>query len=390
MRIEELANNAFIKETDSVERYLLDIIEMYFKSNNIDTDSREYIINQAVKKMKEELDIDNAGVVSVNGQTGEVEITLDDLGGEPLVSPKLTAFNVNFGSEENTACMGNDPRLSDSRNPLPHSHDMSDINGLNGELSTIRNNIDLLAVKTHKHDNLEVLNKLVYSGKKAEIDLTILDGAEDDINEKISEADAVMADTKQKLEDLIRAITDELAFYRNDYDAIKTYIDDGDTALMNNIKEHCDNTLNTMKTEIDTVIDNKVSKDKLKPVIDELNLQYGVFYESLIPNFITSNDSTITHVVDLPDNIIQTLADKEFKVNFYIKYFDPNSSNEVILSLPFIHAEAGNILYTVKAELINKKTIKITSTKGTGAWAEFIDSAIIKIIIATRNHLIEV
>ena len=37
------------------------------------------------------------------------------LGGEPLISPKLSAFNVNFGQEKNTACEGNDPRLSDAR-----------------------------------------------------------------------------------------------------------------------------------------------------------------------------------------------------------------------------------------------------------------------------------
>ena len=48
MRIEELVNNNFIKETDSVERYLLNIIKQYFKNNNIENDSREYIIRKAV------------------------------------------------------------------------------------------------------------------------------------------------------------------------------------------------------------------------------------------------------------------------------------------------------------------------------------------------------
>ena len=142
MRMEELANNNFIKGTDSVERYLLDIIKQYFSSNNIDDDSREYIIKKAVERMKSELNIDNAGVVSVNGKTGDVTITLDSLGGEPLISPKLSAFNVNFGTEENTACEGNDPRLSDNRHPLQHIHEISEINGLGGELSSINNNIN--------------------------------------------------------------------------------------------------------------------------------------------------------------------------------------------------------------------------------------------------------
>ena len=56
MRIEELTNNQFIKGTDSVERYLLDVIKQYFKSNNIETDSREYIIRKG-KLNKDLLDI---------------------------------------------------------------------------------------------------------------------------------------------------------------------------------------------------------------------------------------------------------------------------------------------------------------------------------------------
>ena len=36
---------------------------------------------------------------------------------------KNTAFNKNFGDEENTVCEGNDVRLSDARTPLSHTHD---------------------------------------------------------------------------------------------------------------------------------------------------------------------------------------------------------------------------------------------------------------------------
>ena len=223
MRMEELANNNFIKGTDSVERYLLDIIKQYFSSNNIDDDSREYIIKKAVEQMKEELNIDNAGVVSVNGKTGEVTITLESLGGEPLISPKLSAFNVNFGSEENTACMGNDPRLSDDRHPLPHTHEMSEINGLEGEISSIKNSINMLGNITHKHDNLKVLNMLVYSGTKTEIDLTLLDTAEEKINTEISKVDESITDTKTKVDNLITEITNELNQYQTDYNNIKIY-----------------------------------------------------------------------------------------------------------------------------------------------------------------------
>lgn len=391
MRMEELANNSFVKGTDSVERYLLDIIKQYFSSNNIDTDSREYIINRAVKQMKEELSIDNAGVISVNGQTGNVEITLDSLGGEPLISPKLSAFNVNFGSEENTACMGNDPRLSDSRQPLPHEHEISDINGLTGELSTIKNNIALLDGTTHKHDNLNILNKLIYSGKKSEIDLTLLDDLETKVNDKITETDATVLEFQTKLNELLDKVTDELTYYENDYSVIKTYIDDGDNAIKDNIKNYCDVTLTTMKTDIDTVLSGKVTKDQMKPIILEINRQYSIIYESLIANFITSNDSTIVYETNLPDNVVQTLNNKDFKINFYFKYYDPVSGNEVTTVLPFIHTEAGNILYTVKTEILNNAIIRITSTKkDSEPWAEFIDSALVKLIILVKNNLVEV
>ena len=391
MRMEELANNSFVKGTDSVERYLLDIIKRYFSSNNIDTDSREYIINRAVKQMKEELNIDNAGVISVNGQTGDVEITLDSLGGEPLISPKLSAFNVNFGSEENTACMGNDPRLSDSRQPLPHEHEISDINGLAGELSAIRNNIALLGGTTHRHDNLSILNKLIYSGKNSEIDLTLLDTLENKVNDKIIETDATVLEYQTKLNDLLDDVTDELTYYENDYSVIKAYIDNGDNTIKNNIKQYCDDTLNAMKADINTVLDGKVNKTQMTPIITEVNKQYSVMYELLITNFITSNDSNIIHETILPNSVVETLNNKDYKINFYFKYYDPATGNEVTTNLPFIHTESGNILYSIKTEILNNAVIRITSTKDDSKpWVEFIDSGIVKLIILVKNNLVEV
>jgi len=49
---------------------------------------------------------------------------------EPVIS-KFSAFNKNFGNGPNTVCTGDDPRLSDYRNPLGHSHLMSEISDLN-------------------------------------------------------------------------------------------------------------------------------------------------------------------------------------------------------------------------------------------------------------------
>ena len=53
---------------------------------------------------------------------------------EPLITKK-TAFNKNFGSTAGTVCEGNDSRLSDSREPLAHTHEMTDVVGLDVELA---------------------------------------------------------------------------------------------------------------------------------------------------------------------------------------------------------------------------------------------------------------
>lgn len=58
--------------------------------------------------------------------------TLD--GKEPVFTKK-TAFNKDFGSIAGTVCEGNDSRLSDSREPLAHTHEMTDVVGLDTELA---------------------------------------------------------------------------------------------------------------------------------------------------------------------------------------------------------------------------------------------------------------
>ena len=391
MRMEELTNNNFIKGTDSVERYLLDIIKQYFSSNNIDDDSREYIIKKAVERMKEEINIDNAGVVSVNGKTGEVNITLESLGGEPLVSPKLSAFNVNFGSEKNTACMGNDPRLSDDRHPLPHTHAISEVNGLNGELSSIKNNINMLGNKTHKHDNLNILNLLKYSGDKSEIDLILLETTEEKTNTETTKIDNSITEVQTKIDNLTNKATNELNQYQNDYNNTKTYIDDNDNKIKTEVETYCDTVLQTKKNEIDIELNKKINKTQLNSVIDALNQQFHTIYETNINGFIESNDSNIEYESNLTQDIINALSilnDKDIKIDFYINYTDPVSNKNITTKLPFIYAEAGILLYTIKAELVNKSVIKITSTKeDTAIWNTFIDNSTIKVKISVKNNL---
>lgn len=56
-------------------------------------------------------------VLSVNAKTGAVVLNASDVGAEPAITSKGTAFNKNFGDTEDTVCEGNDTRLSNARTP---------------------------------------------------------------------------------------------------------------------------------------------------------------------------------------------------------------------------------------------------------------------------------
>jgi hypothetical protein len=204
MRMEELQDNQFIKKTDTVEKYLLDLVKNYFESNSeVNPNTQEYIIQKAVQRMKEELDIDNAGVVSINGQTGDVTIDCASLGAEPFIGDKKTAFNCDFGTTKGTVCAGDDPRLNDKRVPVTHSHSMDEINGLQGQISSLQNLIKTLDGTGHNHNNKNVLDKISYSGKNAIINLDILDTVSKQVDDKIAEVDALIATYKTALDTLV-------------------------------------------------------------------------------------------------------------------------------------------------------------------------------------------
>ena len=394
MRMEELINNNFIKSTDSIERYLLDIIRQYFSSNNVDDDSREYIIKKAVERMKQELHIDNAGVLSVNGETGNIEITLTSLGGEPLISPKLSAFNVNFGDTENTACMGNDPRLSDNRHPLAHNHDISEINGLAGELSTIRHNIGLLGVKTHSHTNKNILDMLTYTGSRTSIDLTILDDGKQRVDNAIANAQTAITDMNTQMYDLTNQVETELNNYTAQLNTITDYIDNKITDMETTAKQYVDDRLDLKTQQLMNELSNKISKPQLNSIIHILNQQFSIMYETSITNFITSNNSNIEYSMALPTDIVNTLAtltENQYKIEFHVKHVDQVTGENITVALPFIYADSAQLLYTIKGKLQNKNTIIITSTKQDSTiWPSFMSAAVIRVRILKTNNLAEV
>lgn len=394
MRMEELTNNQFKKDTDSVERYLLNIVQNYFNNSGITSeDSREYIIQKAVERMKDELFIDNAGVVSLNGKTGVLSLTLSDLGGEPQISPKLSAFNVDFGNTENTACKGNDTRLSDKRKPLSHTHEITDINGLSGKLSEINGNIDLLNNKTHKHDNKEVLDKLTYSGSNTEIDLTLLDTAAKSIQDKTTEVDTSLANIKTQLDSYTSQVNTTYNQYQTDYNNTIAGIDTKDTAIKTETENYCNTSLTAEDTTVQTALNNKITKEQLNNIINVINTSFTSIYDIDIPNFVTTADPVNTYEAALPTDIITTISgidNEKYRVDFKIKYTDPATSKQVISTVPYIYAADGHLEVSISASIENNSSIKITSIRFNDTWSSFISNAVISCKISSINNVPEV
>lgn len=281
MRIEELTENRYLKQTDNIEKYLLGLIEDYFKTVNYTApSSKEYIIEQAVRRLKEEVDFDALGVLSISlpddeePRTGAVNISIEDLHGEPEILDKKSAFNVPFGVLANTACEGNDERLSNAREPLPHKHEIEDIPGLQGIINSLNEKASKLDENRHTHDNKSVLDLLTYTGNKESIDLAILDdldsemidlvasvieeinGYKTDANEKIAEVNAKIAEINAKVNELHSFVVSE------------------NEKNLNLAKQYTDTTVSSALDGVANLLAECVTKNDFKNILAMMNDTY--------------------------------------------------------------------------------------------------------------------
>lgn len=278
--MEELAKSQYLKSTDQVEKYLLNLIRLYFAhSNTAQPESREYIIQRAVERMKEEITFDNMGVFSITlpsgeKRTGAVTLTLEDLGGEPLISPKKSAFNVPFGDKQNTACEGNDPRLSDAREPLDHTHEISEVNGLEGQLSTLEGLLNRELAMAHTHDNKAVLDILTYSGTKKIIDLADLEKLQDEIEKLINDIYDKLTKHKKEVEDKIANLSAEINTVKKLVEDLKDYVLNQNKEWYEKSKKYTNEKISDTKTELEGKLSNLVTKEQVKPLVDIANKAY--------------------------------------------------------------------------------------------------------------------
>lgn len=398
MRMEELSDSRYIKNPDSIEKYLLNIIQEYFKNNSVaHNSSKEFIIQKAVKRMKEEIKYEGIGVLSVTLQdckkrTGHVMVTLEDLGGEPLINPKLSAFNVNFGNEANTACEGNDPRLSDARKPLVHTHEITEINGLEGELTTIKNLIGRVEGAKHDHSNKSVLDKLTYTGDSNVIDLTILNTWKETLEQIIKEIKDNIILYKRYFENKLIIVNQELMAIDTKISDLKQYVKTTNEKYYNDSKEYTNKIVNEATTTLLTKLSDYALKTDLNPLIDIINQTYspiGTKTVEISSDFDTTNTMTIIIDSDIIDEITKrgyTLQDCD--ISLTVSYFNSSLRKQVDSNLPMIFAHdnniVGNLLYEVN--YANNTIILYFKNLSKDAITDLLDDISIKYQVLCKNN----
>ena len=361
MRMEELADSMYIKQTDAVEKYLLNLVQEYFKNSDLaSSTSREYIIKRAVERMKEEMEFDQLGVLSITlpdgiKRTGAVTITLEDLLGEPAIVPKHSAFNVNFGTEQNTACEGNDPRLSDKRDPLEHKHEISEINGLEGILSTITGKIERVNGFLHEHKNKSVLDILVYTGNKSVIDLADLENIEEKIKKIVQDIENDITEYRNDIQTKVTQVNTEIQTVRTEIESIKQYILDTNKQYFEQSKAYANTKINDAIADIDNKLMDYTKKTELNPILDLASSVYTLVGSMEIPLSNAANlkeyDADVSIAQDVLDELntrMQRLQDTQ--IELLLEYSD--GSNLMRSNTPYVIIDDNTINGTLQTGIV--------------------------------------
>lgn len=176
-------HNEFIstKQNNEVEDYLIRIIKRYFEVHEDYTrNEMEAIVQESFTRLKRWMLRHRQFIFSLNQETGHLVLDISFFNGEPEITEKKTAFNKDFGEEEDTICEGNDPRLYDMRIPLEHTHNLSDIPGLREVIGLLN---ETRFPDIHGHNNLSVLNCITYTGSNMLIDLIMIEEVLDNIED---------------------------------------------------------------------------------------------------------------------------------------------------------------------------------------------------------------
>lgn len=371
MRMEELSDSRYIKNTDTVERYLLNLIQEYFKNSNIaPTTSKEYIIKRALERMREEISYDSIGVLSITlpdgeKRTGAITITLEDLNGEPLISPKYSAFNVNFGNEKNTACEGNDSRLSDARKPLAHEHEIKDIIGLEGILSTLTGRIERIGGFAHEHSNKNVLDILVYTGEKVSIDLASIEVLENKIIHLIDAIRNEIIDYKNDFNTQTIELNQSIIDAKTEIEEYKIHIRETNQEYYNQSVKYTDTAIANAQKEIDEVLNNLMNVDKLQNLLNIANNTFTLvdtIEMDLNAIFNFNNNENQNIYIDINESILESISQRNQLLNdcqfeFIIKYINADTFENIYGSFPYIFFNDNLIDGSIQASIASNNQL---------------------------------
>ena len=380
MRMEELSESRYIKSTDTVERYLLNLVEQYFSTHNVaSTTSREYIIKKAIERMKEELSYDDIGVLSITlpsgeKRTGAISISLADLHGEPLITPKLSAFNVPFGAEQNTACEGNDPRLSDAREPLAHNHQIEDIIGLEGKLSTILGKLERVNNLSHSHANKSVLDMLIYTGNRTSIDLGIIETLESKVNKIVQDIRDEIAASQAIITTKASAVNFEILTIKNQIDDLKTFVLQKNTEYLTQAKAYTDSEIALLEDFVQNSVNGIMTKEK---ILNLISIAKSVYIPIGSMSFTVASSTDVeavikqrTKTININPSLVSELTTRNItlddcQIEAFIEYTKDGAT--VSGALPFVLFKDDKIDGAVQISTIsinNQITITINTASG--------------------------
>lgn len=315
----EKKNNYYVKELDNVERYLLRIIKRYFDIEELNNKNTiNAIIAEAMTRYKSSIIYERRGVDALNDKAGIVNVNIRSFNGEKSFD-KGTAFNKDFGTDADTICEGNDYRLSNKREPTAHNHLIKNINELREQLDALKK--EITGYSNHLHKNLQLLEKIIYTGDREQIDLL-----------EVEQLLSVIAPLLQLLN--IRKV--EL---KNTYDNYKDGVEDA-IAEFENIKKY----MRYLDTELEKVL-KKYTNDKI--------LELNTIKENINPK----------PKKELFDNI-KSIANNNMLYAFTqyvsISYAGSSAPQETIIDYDLMDETYNRNTVEMQAELLyNSNTIKL-------------------------------
>ena len=339
MNLKEYNNNQFIKTSTEVEKYLLRIIQRYFDiENNGTKESIEAMIIESLTRFKQIMITEKGFIFSLNKQTGNIALTIKDLGGEKRINKK-TAFNKDFGIDTDTICEGNDERLYNDREPLEHTHDILSVQELKETLQSVQ-----LLKDIHYHDNKSLLDILSYTGASTTVDLIILEQLERTVENYCGTLNNYKTSIKNFYDDKIDTIVTHKALILTELSHAKEIVKQSHTWL-DDTYEYIEKELYNVRNNITKDISRYITKDMVEALTDFIKQTYFIsqYGEVIIPKGdVTCIPYDVTTIAEHGKTFIQEESTftislpkaNNFRPKLYFRYEDENDVTQTF-PLPF-------------------------------------------------------